>query len=90
VKTLTPEIIGKLEKTDIIKNPIDVALYNYPPSSLKTYSYLKIRYEVKAKNYFGSCEIEGEPIYLDSLSADLREIAVIYGSARRLLLKGLI
>lgn len=90
MKTLTPQIISKLSESDIRRKPLDLTLYNYPPSSPKTFSYLTIRYEVRAKNYFGSCEIEGEPIYLHNLSSELNEIAQIYASAHRLLMNGLL
>jgi hypothetical protein len=66
-----------------------IAVYNYPPSSKMTFSYVKIVYREFKKNVFGWKEVEGNPIYFHDMKHEHLVLATILGETQNALLYSL-
>ena len=62
-----------------------IKVHNYPPSSSCTYSYITRVYREINKNSLGWREVDGEPIYFDTMTLEQKTLATIMGQAQNAL-----
>ena len=58
-----------------------IIVHNYPPQG-KSYAYITRIYEVRTRNSTDMPEVEGEPIYIDTLPDEQRALAICMGEAQ--------
>ena len=78
----------KIDEETVWETTNDILVHNYPALS-HTYTYVTRVYREYKKGKYGWKEVNGEPIYLHDIPAELAAYVTIIGEAQKVLNKKL-